>query len=137
MVHLARCGYALIVASNQRGIARGLVTEDVLRNTERTLQSALAPHGVTVSGFYYCPHEVDDSACDCRKPLPGLLFRAAEALQLNLGASWMIGDSASDIEAGLAAGTRTAYVGPGDTPDRSDLSAASLKEAAEMICAAR
>jgi D-glycero-D-manno-heptose 1,7-bisphosphate phosphatase len=134
MVRLAHCGYALIVASNQRGIARGLVTQALLRDTERALQSALAPHRVAVSGFYYCPHEIGDPGCDCRKPLPGMLRRAAKELELDLGASWVIGDSFSDIEAGVAAGTRTAYVGSGKAPDGPDLSADSLRAAAAKIC---
>ncbi len=123
----------LVVASNQRGIARGMVGDDLLRATERTLQEALAPHGVRIAGFYYCPHEIDED-CDCRKPKPGLLLRAAEELGLDLGASWMVGDSAADVTAGTLAGCRTAFLGPGAGPEAT-ISAPSLREAADRICA--
>jgi len=135
LIRLAGCGYALVIASNQRGIARGLVSDAALREIETALQSALSPHGIAIAGFYYCPHEIGDPACDCRKPLPGLLLRAATELDLDLDRSWMIGDSDSDVEAGVAAGTRTAYLGPGEPSDRSDLSATTLSEAARSICA--
>jgi D-glycero-D-manno-heptose 1,7-bisphosphate phosphatase len=136
MVRLARCGYTLVVVSNQRGIARGLVSQLVLDETEHALQSALSVHEVAISGFYYCPHELGDPDCDCRKPRPGLLTRAATDLDLELGASWTIGDSATDVEAGIAAGTRTAYVGSGGPPDGCDLTADTVGEVAQMICVA-
>jgi D-glycero-D-manno-heptose 1,7-bisphosphate phosphatase len=132
MRRLAGCGYLLVVASNQRGIARGLLTDDVLRATERALQEALAPHGVRIAGFYYCPHEIAEE-CDCRKPKPGLLLRAAEELGVDLGASWMVGDSPADIEAGESAGCSTAYLGQGPGVS-ADLTAESLEEAAALIC---
>lgn len=134
MAALASCGYTLVVVSNQRGIARGLVAGETLRGIERELQAALRRHGAEVTGFRYCPHELDDPACDCRKPKPGLLLAAARELDLDLESSWMIGDAASDIEAGEAAGCRTAYVGPGPPPGTAIISAPSLAEAAIEIC---
>jgi D-glycero-D-manno-heptose 1,7-bisphosphate phosphatase len=135
MARLAACGYALVVVSNQRGVARGLVSDEVLRATEAALDRGLEPHGVRVAGFYYCPHEIAEE-CDCRKPKPGLLLAAAEELDLDLGASWMVGDSHSDVEAGAAAGCRTAYLGSEQGVDAT-LSAGSLDEAAAAICERR
>jgi D-glycero-D-manno-heptose 1,7-bisphosphate phosphatase len=133
MARLAACGYELVIASNQRGIARGLVGEAVLGEVEAAIQRALEPRGVGVSGFYYCPHQTDDPACDCRKPKPGMLLRAASELDLDLSRSWMIGDSPSDVAAGAAAGTLTAYIGSEAEPGAT-LRAVSLKAAAAEIC---
>ena len=132
MRRLADCGYVLVVASNQRGIARGLVDEEVLRGTEDVLQQALEPHGVQIAGFYYCPHEIEEN-CDCRKPKSGLLLRAAEELDLDLASSWMVGDSERDVEAGSGAGCSTAFVGP-DSTVSAVVIAGSLEEAARLIC---
>jgi D-glycero-D-manno-heptose 1,7-bisphosphate phosphatase len=129
---LARCGYTPVVVSNQRGIGRGLVDRGTLDETERLIQTGLEPLGARVAAFSYCPHLIEDD-CDCRKPRPGLLLRAAEELDLDLAASWMIGDSPSDIEAGLAAGCRPAFVGPAPPPDAA-LAAATLHEVARKIC---
>ena len=65
--------------------------------------------GVTIAGVYYCPHG-RDSACDCRKPAPGLLLRAANEHNLNLSKSWCIGDSGSDVDAGRLANTKTILI---------------------------
>jgi len=132
MARLGDCGHALVVVSNQRGVARGLVSQEVLRATERVLQDALRPLGAEIAGFYYCPHELDED-CDCRKPRPGMLLEAAEELSLDLGGSWMIGDSQSDMEAGSAAGCRTVYLGrKASVP--ATLTTESLDAAATLIC---
>lgn len=133
MDRLAACGYLLVVASNQRGIARGLVSEEFLRASEAALQSALSASGVEIAAFYYCPHDLDDG-CECRKPRPGMLFSAAENLDLDLERSWMVGDSASDMEAGAAAGCRTASIGE-PAGATATIAARSLRDAAELICA--
>lgn len=135
MARLAACGFALVVVSNQRGVARGLVQENVLREIERELQAALRRHGAEIVGFHYCPHDLDDPRCECRKPKPGMLLAAAREHGLDLARSWMVGDSDSDVEAGEAAGCRTAYVGPGKPSATTTLVAPSLGEAAKLICA--
>jgi D-glycero-D-manno-heptose 1,7-bisphosphate phosphatase len=132
MASLASCGYELVVVSNQRGLARGLVTEEVLREIEEVLQGALEPHGARIAGFHYCPHELEEN-CECRKPKPGLLLDAAAERDLDLGASWMLGDSDSDVAAGAAAGCRTAYLGD-DPGVEATIRAPSLPEAAAAIC---
>ena len=128
---------AVRVVSNQRGLARGLVSEQTLRDIEARIQDALEPHGCRIEAFRYCPHD-HDARCACRKPQPGLLLDAAAELDLELAASWMIGDSASDIAAGRAAGCRTALVGGADPGDGgADLVAGSLDAASELILARR
>jgi D-glycero-D-manno-heptose 1,7-bisphosphate phosphatase len=135
MARLADCGYELVVVSNQRGVARGIVDEAFLRASEKAINQALAVHGMAVAAFYYCPHEADED-CECRKPRPGMLLRAARERDLDLASSWMVGDSATDIEAGTAAGCRTAAVGSEVAATDATLVAASLGDAAGLICAA-
>ena len=131
---LADCGFALVIASNQRGVGRGMISMEDVDAIDAQIRRLLAASGAELAGSYYCPH-LNDDGCDCRKPRPGLLLRAAEELDLDLGASWMLGDSATDIQAGIAAGCRTAYLGE-DPPPEAAISAASLREAANLICAA-
>lgn len=132
VARLGAAGFEPVVVSNQRGIARGLVTWQTLSEIEARIQAELARYGVRIAAFYYCPHDLADD-CACRKPRPGMLIDAARDLDLDLGASWMIGDSPSDIAAGDAAGCRTALIG--DEPSASTLRAASLACAAEQILA--
>ena len=103
-------GRLVIVVSNQSGIARGYFTEADLRAVEARMNELLAEAGVKIDAAYYCFHHkkgiVPEYAvdCDCRKPKPGLLLRAAKDLDIDLAASFMIGDKESDLEAGLNAG---------------------------------
>jgi D-glycero-D-manno-heptose 1,7-bisphosphate phosphatase len=106
---LRRSGYLCVVVSNQRGVALGLMTEDELAAVDSRVRELIG--GLDAS--YYCTHSIG-SGCDCRKPEPGLLVRAAEELRIDLSASWMIGDSAADIGAGAGADCRTLRVEPVD-----------------------
>lgn len=94
---------ALVVISNQSGIARGKISEVEAAAVHERFVALFADAGVTFAGFYYCPHGPDDG-CRCRKPAPGLLEDAARELGLDLARSAMIGDKPSDLEAGRAAG---------------------------------
>jgi D-glycero-D-manno-heptose 1,7-bisphosphate phosphatase len=133
VAELARRGYAAVVVSNQRGVARGLVTEATLREIEKVIQAGLEPYGAAIEAFYYCPHGLDED-CPCRKPRPGLLLRAADELGLDLAASVMIGDAPSDVLAGAAAGCRTVLVAPSlESGSRPDLVVADLPEAARLL----
>ncbi len=116
LIDLADAGYRLIVVTNQSGIARGYMTEDDLERFHDALDRQLHLLGAAVDAYYACPHHPDpDPAprpdlavkCDCRKPKPGLILRAAEDFRLDLSASWTVGDTWRDIAAGQAAGTRT------------------------------
>lgn len=100
----------VVIVTNQSAVARGLASETDVAAVNQRLRDLLAAVGAHFDGVYYCPHHPDIGeppyrrACDCRKPLPGLLQRAARELGLNLAASAMIGDNLRDLEAGAAAG---------------------------------
>ncbi len=96
-------GYLVLVVTNQRGIARGELTEADLTAIHEKLTTALHAAGAHLDGIYVCPHE--KGSCDCRKPKPGLLLQAkADFPQIDFSQSVMIGDSESDIQAGQAVG---------------------------------
>jgi len=107
---LQAAGYALVVVTNQSGIARGFYDEAALERLHEQLRATLAVQGVTLAAIEYCPHlpQADVARyaieCDCRKPGPGMILRAARALDLDLARSLMFGDKPSDIEAGRRAG---------------------------------
>jgi D-glycero-D-manno-heptose 1,7-bisphosphate phosphatase len=106
-------GYLAVLVTNQRGVARGLMSEESLARIHEAMQSELErASGATFDAIYFCPHE-RDAGCNCRKPLPGMLLDAARDLAIDLARSWMIGDSESDIAAGRAAGCRTILIGDG------------------------
>jgi D-glycero-D-manno-heptose 1,7-bisphosphate phosphatase len=99
--------FRVIVVSNQRCVAKGLITSETLDLIHQHMCERLAVRGAKVDGVYYCPHE-KQPPCSCRKPAPGMLLTAAHEHQVDLGASWMIGDSEIDVEAGRNAGCKTA-----------------------------
>jgi D-glycero-D-manno-heptose 1,7-bisphosphate phosphatase len=140
---LNRSGFLVIVITNQRCIAKGLMTERELENMHERMTDQLARSGAAVDGVYYCPHEMEP-ACDCRKPAPGMLLNAARSRDIDLPASWMIGDSAIDVEAGRNAGCKTARLleinedrgergRSSTTPDYADVVATSLLDAIRQI----
>lgn len=96
-------GYILVLITNQSLIGRGMGTSAQVDAVHARMAQLLARDGVRFAGMYYCPHTPEDQ-CGCRKAEPGLLLEATEALDIELDASVMIGDNASDVEAGLAAG---------------------------------
>ncbi len=102
---LREMGYALVVLTNQSGLARGYFTAERLAEIHARLRELLAAEGVELDGVYVCPHGPDDD-CGCRKPLPGLALAAADELDLDLAASVMIGDKAADVGLGRAIGAR-------------------------------
>lgn len=116
LADLAQAGYKLIVVTNQSSLARGLATEEDLERFHQALDEQLEILGVRFDAYYVCPHhpDVPDSPrpdlvveCECRKPKPGLILRAAEDFDINLSASWTVGDTWRDIAAGHAAGVKT------------------------------
>ncbi|MBX3198774.1 MAG: HAD family hydrolase [Labilithrix sp.] len=96
-------GYKLAIVSNQSGVARGLIQPSEARAVQARVEELFAREGVTFDGAWFCFHGPGD-ACACRKPAPGMLLDAAKALGVDLGGSIMIGDKASDVGAGVAAG---------------------------------
>lgn len=104
---LNEAGRVCVVVTNQSGIARGLLDEAQLAVVHAELERQLAAGGARLDALYHCPHHPDHGEvreCECRKPLPGLLRRAALDLELDLSASLVVGDSARDVEAGAALG---------------------------------
>jgi len=113
---LNKAGFIVIVITNQAGIAKGLVREELLPAIHQKLAQLLARQGAAIDGFYYCPHHPEGTveqykiSCDCRKPLPGMLLRAARELSIDLSASYVIGDKSCDIELGRNAGAPSILV---------------------------
>ncbi|MGI5239064.1 HAD-IIIA family hydrolase [Dactylosporangium sp. CA-139066] len=106
VARLNRAGVRVIVVTNQRGVARGLMSEETLASTHRRLQTMLAEHGGSLDRIYSCPHEL--GVCGCRKPKAGLLLRAAgDDPSIDLADAVMVGDAESDVIAGIRAGTAT------------------------------
>lgn len=153
LISIKEAGFKLIVASNQTVVARGLITEQdvytINAELERILEQAGAPH---LDGFYFCPHHPNATlpayrvACECRKPQPGLLLRAAHEHNLNLDACFVVGDRITDVIAGARAGCRTVLVqtgkheapaietvGPLDESVQPDHVCADLRAASEWI----
>jgi D-glycero-D-manno-heptose 1,7-bisphosphate phosphatase len=123
---LTQAGYVLVCVSNQPAAAKGTVTLQRLRAIHERVVELLAHEGVELSASRLCPHHPEgvvpelSGPCDCRKPAPGMLLDAADALGLDLAASWMLGDTDADVEAGLAAGCRTVLIEyPGSAHKRS------------------
>jgi D-glycero-D-manno-heptose 1,7-bisphosphate phosphatase len=131
---LNRAGFRVIVVSNQRCIAKGLVTTNDLDAMHQRMCRELGAVGAKIDGIYYCPHE-EQPPCGCRKPEPGMLFAAANEHQVDLTSSWMIGDSEKDVEAGRTAGCRTARILRAEAHDdgNADVLARSLLEAVHQI----
>ena len=101
-----RAGWSVIVISNQRCVARGFLSIPELESIHNRMREELTSQGARLDGIYYCPHD-KEPPCACRKPLPGMLLRAAQEHQIDLGASWMVGDAESDMAAGRRAGCHT------------------------------
>jgi len=114
-----RVNIPVVVVTNQSVVARGLLTEEDLKTIHDSLQKQLQYQGAQIDAFYYCPHHPRTGMgrylrhCDCRKPKPGLLLRAANDLQIDLSSSYMIGDRLLDIEAGHRAGCTSILVETG------------------------
>ncbi len=143
---LHAAGYRLVIVSNQSGVARGYFREEALQEVEARLRELLAERGITLAGFYWCPHHPEGRVpgygvtCLCRKPAPGLLWKAADDHGFDLSRSWLVGDILNDVEAGRRAGCRTVLLDNGHetewlrTPLREPhYTAADLNGAARII----
>lgn len=144
-LELRRAGYLLIGVSNQPSAAKGLTSLDALERVQARVLELLAAEGVSFDAFEICHHHPAGvvpeltGPCDCRKPAPGMLLAAGGRLGVDLAASWMIGDSDTDVGAGAAAGCRTVLIEhPGSAHKRGvestpDLRAADLQSAAALL----
>lgn len=145
---LHAAGFQLVMISNQAGVAYGYFPETALEAVHARVDALLEPYGVRLAGFYYCPHhplgqiEAYQCHCECRKPMPGMIQRAATELELDLGRSWFLGDILDDVEAGKGAGCRTVLVDAGSetlwqlSPQRTpDYYTYSMQSAVDLILA--
>ena len=140
LAQLQRAGYALFVITNQSGVARGLYTLADVERLHAHLRADLQAHGIQLAGIYVCPHHPDGVVpeyrlgCACRKPMPGMIQQAAREHGLDLAASCLFGDNASDIEAGRSAGVGRCWLIGTDLKARAcgaDGAAASLVAAVQ------
>jgi D-glycero-D-manno-heptose 1,7-bisphosphate phosphatase len=133
---LNEAGYRVLVVTNQRGVAKGIIPISELDRIHRQMQRTLALSGATIHAVYYCPHDLE-SSCKCRKPEPGMLIRAAKDFEIDTCLSWMIGDSVRDIRAGQRAGCRTVLINNSPNGDdahaMADIVAEDLRQAVHMI----
>lgn len=119
IARLNEMGVAVAIVTNQAGIARGYFPESRIAEVHARLDELLAQHGAKIERYEYCPHHPVEGLgsykidCDCRKPKPGMLTRAASALNIDLPRSLMVGDRLGDLEAGAAAGCHSALVRTG------------------------
>ena len=128
-------GYLAIVVTNQPVIARGEVSFEELDQIHNKMETLLGAEGAYLDAIYYCPHHPDKGFegevvelkinCDCRKPKPGMLLRAAHDFNIDLGKSWMIGDKDKDVMAGKAAGCQTVWISNSGTSSDADFAASS------------
>lgn len=136
-------GYLCIVVTNQPVIARGEVTISQLQDIHNKMETLLGAEGAYIDGLYYCPHHPDKGFegeipelkidCDCRKPKPGMLLKAAEDCNINLSESWMVGDGKNDVRCGQDAGCRTVLIGENAEGCEPDMTVADLRIAVERI----
>jgi D-glycero-D-manno-heptose 1,7-bisphosphate phosphatase len=133
LARLKQCGFFLVVVTNQPDVARGTSTRADVERIHRHLASHLP-----LDDFFTCYHD-DSDGCDCRKPLPGLLVKAAAQYGIDLARSYMVGDRWRDIDAGSAAGCRTVLIDRHYNERKSeakpDCIVESLAEACDRICA--
>jgi D-glycero-D-manno-heptose 1,7-bisphosphate phosphatase len=143
---LREAGFKMVVVTNQSAVARGLLTEMELREIHALLRERLAVDGAILDAIYYCPHHPTEGAgayrviCNCRKPNPGMIYRAASELAIDPGVSYVIGDQAIDMELAARVGAQGILLQTNDAPVR--LTSVSpftvvedLREAAKRIVA--
>lgn len=108
-----------VVITNQSGVARGFFSEDFVQTVHAIIQEQLKARKSFIDAFYFCPHHPTEGqgvylqTCNCRKPAPGLLFKAADEMEIDLGRSYLIGDMPKDIEAAKRAGAKGILVRTG------------------------
>jgi D-glycero-D-manno-heptose 1,7-bisphosphate phosphatase len=135
---IREAGFLVVVVSNQRAVAKGLVSEAELQSLHLRMWQELFRGEKGFDAVYYCPHD-GDPPCGCRKPQPGMLLAAAKDHGIDLSGSWMVGDSESDVQAGRRAGCRTIRIGSTDVSfsTAADGVAESLAQAVDVILASQ
>lgn len=126
---LNEAGFHVYVVTNQGGIEMGYFTHEDLQRIHEHMITELSQQKVAIHGVEYCPHF--KTKCQCRKPKPGMILKIAREHQINLRASYMIGDREMDIHAGLQAGCKTVKIG--SPYKKADFQANNLLEAVNLI----
>ncbi|MFA5042407.1 MAG: HAD family hydrolase [Kiritimatiellia bacterium] len=124
-------GYQAAIVTNQRAVARGLVSAAEVEAMHRNLRDLLREYRLDILDVAYCPHDVGE--CDCRKPQPGMLKTMALKHGLDLASSWMVGDAETDIEAGRRAGCRTIRVGDGAAASQADYRVPAMRDLPDLL----
>lgn len=140
LIALKKAGFLLIVITNQAGIARGYYSDAVVSRLHTRINRELKEHGAMIDGFYHCPHHPEfNEECECRKPKSGMIYKAKRDFDITLDRSWLVGDKASDVHAGLSAGVKPILVLTGygkrerTLLDDGIICAASISEASALI----
>jgi D-glycero-D-manno-heptose 1,7-bisphosphate phosphatase len=135
---LNNAGFFVVIVSNQRCVAKGLIGVAELESMHERMRQEFLAAGARIDAIYYCPHE-NQPPCSCRKPQPGMILEAARAHDIDLAASWMIGDSDHDVEAGRSAGCSTAWLieRAKSAGGSADVISASLLDAVQKILQVR
>ncbi|MDR0666198.1 MAG: D-glycero-beta-D-manno-heptose 1,7-bisphosphate 7-phosphatase [Campylobacteraceae bacterium] len=129
--YLLNRGYLLFIVTNQSGIARGYYSEEDFLKLTKQMMHEFAKQNIKITKLYYCPH-APETNCPCRKPNPKMLLDAQKEFDIDMSASWLIGDKQSDIEAGVKAGVKNLiYMGEGECVGAQKI--ASLKEVMKFI----
>jgi len=144
---LDKHNFKKIIISNQPGVAYGYYKEEALEDVNMQIQKMLAAYNISIDAFYYCPHHPEGKVeayaitCNCRKPLPGLIYKAAQDLNVDLTSSWMVGDILNDIEAGNKAGCSTILINNGGETEwimnehrKPNYTVEDFLQAANIIC---
>jgi len=130
-------GFKTVIISNQAGVAKGKITPDELVLVDEAFIETISKEKGRIDAGYYCPHHPDfGSDCDCRKPKPGMILKAAKDYQIDLKQSYMIGDKDIDVECGQNAGTKSIRILSNyelSSSLKPDYFAKDLKEAVEWI----
>jgi len=131
---LNEAGFKVIVITNQSGIGRGYFDEDTLGEIHDKMKEDLSKNKAIIDAIYYCPHRPDDG-CDCRKPGTKLIRQAAREHNIDLGASFMVGDLQMDVDLGRAVGCRTVWIRGKNGIIGYDAAVGDILEAAQQILA--
>ncbi|MBU1109075.1 MAG: HAD family hydrolase [Candidatus Riflebacteria bacterium] len=140
LANLKKAGYLLILITNQSGISRGLISWQQLELVHQKLQNLLAAADASLDAIYLCPHHPDYppvngvSACDCRKPQPGMILQAIKDFDIDTQSSYVIGDRGSDVKIAINAGIQPIYIGKSLLPGYEKVQTfVDLKAAAEWL----
>lgn len=127
---LNEAGFRVLLATNQRGIARGIITVDNLNLIHGYMKQLLSEKGAHLDGIFYCPH--NENECNCRKPNPGMLENAAKTFEIDKNDCWMVGDKESDVMCGKNFGIKTVRIGK-ECATAADFICDDLLSAAKLI----